>query len=406
MRIGIDGTCWANKRGYGRFVRGLLPALVDAPGGHEVVLFVDSHTQERGGLPEGVTSVVVPTRHAPTEAASHTGRRSLADLTALTSAVARRRLEVMLFPTVYTFFPVFTRARVVVGIHDAIPLDYPELVFPGRWRRWLWRLKVGLARRQADFLLTVSEHARRGLLRHYGLAPERIWVVDEAADPAFRPLAAQEIDPAVLARHGVAGGEPFIVYMGGINPHKNLDALLSSLAALRSGGFRELRLLLVGEVERDPFTPAIAAVRARIEALGLGEAVHFTGFVPDGEAAQLLNRALLLVLPSLAEGFGLPAVEAAACGTPVVATRESPLPELLAGGGLFVDPRDPAALTAALAELLGGEEQRRRMGEVALERARRLSWRRSAEQLLAHLEALDEGPKPRSARRPPPGPGA
>ena len=387
MRIGIDVTSWSNRRGYGRFARGLLPALLEAGGGHEYVFFVDSRTFEQSRLPSGADCVVVPTRESPTEAASHSGRRSLRDMAAMTAAVARAPLDVFFFPTVYTFFPVVTRARVVLGVHDVIPEDYPEWVFPDRRGRRFWNLKARLAHFQADYVLTVSRHARRGILRHFGHPPERVWVVDEAADAVFLPLP--EADGEVLARHGVAEGGRFLVYLGGINPHKNLEALVASLAEVRRiPGLEELRLLLVGDFEKEVFTPGVETIRSRIDEMGLARAVTFTGFVPDDEAVHLLNASDALVLPSLAEGFGLPAVEAAACGTPVVATRNSPLPELLKGGGLFVDPERPEELTAALAELLGDEALRARMGAAALERARELSWERAARQFLELLDRI------------------
>ena len=388
MRVGIDATSWSNARGYGRFLRGLLPALADA-GGYDLVAFIDAPTARRARLPETLRKVEIDTGRAPTETARHAGQRSLSELRAFSRAVSREPLDVFVFPTVYTFAPVRTGATVIVGIHDVIPELFPELVFPRRWNRLLWRLKIRLSLRQAAYVLTVSEHAKRGIERVHRVPAERIWVVDEAADPIFRPMAKGSLDHGLLARHGV-DGERFLIYLGGVNPHKNLGSLVDAVAELRRRpGLERLRLLVVGEVDADAFTPGIEPVRARIDAAGLDEAVRFTGFVADRDVVHLLAAADALVLPSLAEGFGLPAVEAAACGTPVVATRESPLPELLAGGGLFVDPRDRQALLDALAKLLGDDDARRDMGRVAAERAGRLSWPRSARQFLDHLARLE-----------------
>lgn len=386
MRVGIDATSWSDRRGYGRFTRGLLEALLVADSEHELLFFVDRQTHEHSALPTGGSWVVVPTGASPTEAAAHSSRRSVGDLWAMATAVRRARPDILFFPTVYTFFPVLTGATVIVGVHDVIPEDYPRLVFPALPGRFFWRLKTRLAHLQADHILTVSHHARRGILRHYGHPPERVHVVDEAADPIFRPLPPADIDAAVLARQGLAPGERFVVYLGGMNPHKNLASLVAAVAAVRARpGLEDLQLLLVGEVEKERFSPGVEAVRAQITAHHLASAVRFTGFVSDADTVHLLNAAQALILPSFAEGFGLPAVEAAACGTPVIATRNSPLPELLAGGGLFIDPHQPQELTAALAQLLGDEAQRSEMGRTALARARALSWQRSAQQLLALL---------------------
>ena len=139
---------------------------------------------------------------------------------------------------------------------------------------------------------------------------------------------------------------------------------------------------------RDNFTPGLERLRRAISEAGLDEAVVFTGFLEDEETRQLLAFGRALALPSLAEGFGLPAVEAAACGTPVVATRNSPLPELLDGGGLFVDPRDGEELTRALERILSDDRLQARLGARARERALQLSWKRSAEQFQELLAAV------------------
>lgn len=390
MRIGVDVTCWANRRGYGRFTRGLLNALFAVDRGHDFVLFTDTQSYAHSQLPASVPCVVVPTARGATEAASADGRRSLRDMWAMQAAVARSPLDVLFFPSVYTYFPVLTRPTVILGVHDVIAEDYPDLIFPNRHHRRLWALKSWLAHRRANYVLTVSEYAKQGIIRHFRHRSERVWVVDEAPDPIFGPLDPGQIDRQLLARYGLALRDRFLIYLGGVNPHKNLGALIDTLAALRrQSAYADVRLLIVGDFQTDVFTPGYVALQERIQALDLAGAVAFTGFVPDAEVVHLLNAAQLLVLPSFAEGFGLPAVEAAACGTPVVATSNSSLPTLLAGGGLFFDPHQPAQLTAAIERLLGNQPERLRMGRIACERASRLVWERAAEQmigLLAHVE--------------------
>ncbi|HEV2854312.1 MAG TPA: glycosyltransferase family 1 protein [Thermoanaerobaculia bacterium] len=392
MRVGIDLSCWASRRGYGRFVRNLVRALLALEPRQELVFLLDAQSAARTDLPDGGRHLVAPTREAPAAAASAAGRRSLRDLAVMAAAAARARLDALFFPSVYTWFPAPTTATVILGIHDVTAEDYPDLVFPDARGRRLWALKGRLARWQADFILTVSAFAREGVLRRFHPSPERVWVVEEAPDAVFRPLAPEEIDRALLARWGFGEGDPFLVYLGGLNPHKNLGTLLDALAALRRRpGLEATRLAVIGDLDGDPFTPGAAEVRARTAALGLGGAVAFTGFLGDEEAVHFLSAARALVLPSFAEGFGLPAVEAAACGTPVVATRNSPLPELLEGGGLFIDPANGGELFEALACLLADEEERARKGRIALERARALTWERSARQMLELLDAVERG---------------
>ena len=154
----------------------------------------------------------------------------------------------------------------------------------------------------------------------------------------------------------------------------------------------KLHLLLVGDYEGDVFHIDVAALRERIAAHGLEKRVVLTGFVPDDDLRHLYSGALALAIPSLEEGFGLPAVEAAACGTGCVATRNSPLPEVLEGGGIFIDPDDAPALAAALETFASDAAARHRYAAAALERAGRLSWRATADATRRALEAIARGP--------------
>lgn len=390
MRIGIDLTCWANRRGYGRFARGLVRSLLRHDAHNEYLLFLDAQTAGRAALPSGAATVVLATRTAPTEAASASGQRSIRDLWTMAATVSRQDLDVLFYPTVYTWFPVRSSATVILGIHDVIAEDYPEQVFPQLYRRLLWKTKSWCARRQADYLLTVSEHARRGLLRHFRHPEDRVWVVGESADDVFQPLGEQPLDRALLRRLDISPVGRHLIYLGGFNPHKNLETLLTALARARAGVAGDLRLILVGEVAQESFTPGLEALRRRISELRLESAVRFTGYLVDEEVRQLLAFSRALVLPSLAEGFGLPAVEAAACGIPVIATSNSPLPELLEGGGLFCDPADPEALEDAIRRIATDDELHGRLAQGALRRARALSWSRSARQFGELLDAIGE----------------
>ncbi|MCI0396179.1 MAG: glycosyltransferase family 4 protein [Chloroflexi bacterium] len=391
MLVGIDATCWSNPRGYGRYARGLLSALLATRLSHDYVFFVDQHTQATWPLPAGAQVVTVATSEAPTIAASANGRRSARDILAMSRAVARLPLDVLFYPTVYTYFPVVTRAKIVLGIHDVIAEEYPHLIFPNYRQRFLWRAKSWMAHHQADYIVAVSEHAREGIIRRFGWNPDRVWVVGEAPDPIFRPITDQAALRPALARQGLAPEARFIICLGGLNPHKNLGILFEALAELhRQTAYADLQLILVGPAEEDSFTPGVAQARQMVAGLGLEGIVRFTGYLPDEEVACLLSAARLLVMPSVNEGFGLGAVEAAACGTPVVATRNSPLPRLLTGGGLFIDPRRPGELRIAVAELLEDEHRWQEMSRVALEQARKLTWEYAAGQFLELLAAIEE----------------
>jgi hypothetical protein len=163
MRIGIDACTWSNRRGYGRFTRGVVTALVEGHLDHEFVLVVDQHTAREAEFPAGAKVHVVATSEQPGQAASAYGSRSPADLLRMTRAVRRVRPDVFYFPTRYSYFPLPPGTPAVVTFHDATAELHPELIFPGLRSRLLWAAKTRLALRQADRLVTVSSDARSRL---------------------------------------------------------------------------------------------------------------------------------------------------------------------------------------------------------------------------------------------------
>jgi glycosyltransferase involved in cell wall biosynthesis len=218
-----------------------------------------------------------------------------------------------------------------------------------------------------------------------GVARERIRIALEAPAAAYRPGDAAGV-AAAARRLGLPEGARWIVYVGGFNPHKRIDLLVQVHAELvKEMGADAPYLILVGSAERDSFHKDVGAIRQMIETMGSGERVRWPGFVPDEELRQIHTGAVALVLASECEGFGLPAIEAAACGAPVIATVESPLPDLLDGGGVFVRPGNAVELKTALRTLLTDEPARQVMGARARTRANELTWTRSASAVLAAL---------------------
>jgi glycosyltransferase involved in cell wall biosynthesis len=390
MRIGVDAMCWADLRGYGRFTRELVPAMAALAPEHTFVCFLDRRAA-RGfdpGLPN-VEAHVVQQSQSPTRAASANGYRSPRDMLRLTWAVARARIDVFFSPSVYTYFPLPPRLEAVVTVHDAIADRFPELTFPGWRARAFWRAKVRLALGQARLVLTVSDFAAAEIARVLRVKPERIRVALEAPSSTYVPATPDEVARAAAAR-GLPAGASWFVYVGGFNPHKHVDLIVRAHAALaREAGHAAPHLLLVGPTDADVYFGDRARIERAIDEERTDALVHWLGYLEDGELRLLHAGALALVLVSACEGFGLPAVEAAACGTPVIATTESPLPQLLAGGGLFVPPGQVAPLTVALRAMAGNEQLRRELGDRARDRARDLTWTRGAR---AALEALNELP--------------
>lgn len=386
MKIGVDASCWVNGRGYGRFTRELLPRMVEASPGDTFSFFIDEAHTDRFRIEAANVEVIgVALGTSPTEAASADSSRSPGDMLKMTRAVKRARPDVLFFPSVYSYFPAPLGMRTVVTIHDAIVERFPELTIPDRKARFFWNAKVRLALWQSRIVLTVSEHAADDLERVLGVKRSRLRVAVEAASESMRPCGADEI-AAALSPLGLSLGEPYIVYLGGFNPHKNVDKLAAAHARLAPSRTPKPRLVLVGTRTEDVFHREQDALEQAIAAGGSEDLVTWTGWLDDDALRGVLAGARCLAIPSTCEGFGLPAVEAASCGTPVVATTESPLPGLLEGGGFFVEPSDTAALDAALATMLDDDAARDAFAAKALERAQALTWAATTRATLAAIK--------------------
>jgi glycosyltransferase involved in cell wall biosynthesis len=294
----------------------------------------------------------------------------------------------MYFPATYSFFPVWGIAKLVVTMHDTLPFSHPELVFPRLGGRIAWWLKETAAARRADRIVTVSQASRRALEDWLGRSDPRIRVITEGPDPIFRPRGDDPEGDLILRRYGLDPSERFLLYVGGLSPHKNLPRLIDALARTAEAG---VRLVLTGDVH-DVFHTDVPTIRVAIERVGLTDRVLWTGFVPDQDLVHLYSRAYALVQPSLLEGFGLPAVEAMACGTPVLSSRAGSLPEVIGEAGVYFEPTDVDAMAAAIRGLLRDADRRDRLARLALEQSHRFTWDAAARGLLDCFAEL-EGPR-------------
>ncbi len=377
IHIGVDASSWENERGFGRFTRSLLTALAARDTGFRYTLLFDQPPTRP--IPDGVGALVAGSDRSMSEASSGDAARGGADI--LTMARAARRLECDLFfyPALYSWFPLPARRPTVVVIHDTIPERFPDLIFPRRRNLRLWQAKSWLARRRATRVITISEASATDLARILRIPRARIDTVTLGAEPVFCPAT----DPASLARtrqkYGLDPDAPLLVYLGGFNRHKNVLRLIEAMPAILKAA-PQTRLVIVGRTTGARFWDNVEDLQASAAAdAALKRSIVFTGEIGDGDIAALLNTADALVFPSLWEGFGLPALEAMSCGTPVLSSDRGSLPEVVGDGGLYFDPLSAEDLAAQAIRLLTTPGLRADLAEKAQAQARQFNWDKGAQ---------------------------
>ena len=267
-------------------------------------------------------------------------------------------------------------------LYDLIPLLFADKYLPPSIQPF-YLAKLGLFQ-QLDLVFAISESSRQDAIRHLNILPERIINIRAAASATFRRL--ESIEPArareTLARYGL--GPRFILYTGGIDFRKNIDALLVAYAALPAEITRDVQLAIVCAVTSDQRLGLLQ----RVETLGIMAATVFTGYIPDDDLNLLYNVCELFVFPSLYEGFGLPLLEAMTCGACVIASNTSSMPEIVGSPEVLFDPHDSGALTRMMRDLLMAPDRRRQIGASNHRRSREFSWDDVARRFIARWREL------------------
>jgi len=265
----------------------------------------------------------------------------------------------------------------VLTVHDLIFRRLPEQHKP--LNRWYLNLTMPLYCRRATHIIAVSEQTRRDVVSAYGVPAGKISVIYEAADPRFRSQPP-EIVAAARARHGLP--ERYLLFVGTIEPRKNLARLLAAFERLQAENLTDA-LVIVGK--RGWLTGDFDAALERSPAK---QAVLFPGFVPDADLPAVYAGAQVLAMPSLYEGFGLPVLEAMACATPVACSNSSSLPEIAGDAALLFDPTEVDGIRDALRRILRDADVRAQLRDAGLRRAGQFSWDRAAQETLALYQRL------------------
>lgn len=375
-RIGIDYTAGIHQSaGIGRYTRELVTALATVRPGNgfqpEYRLFVADWDRNVGPALPGTNFAWCSSRLT---------ERWLARLW------YRLRLPLpiqywtgplnLFHATDFVLPPVKRGTRSIVTIHDLSFVRRPETTMPGmslHLNKW-----VPYSVERADHVIAVSKATRQDVIDLYHTPPEKISVLYHGVNPEFRPIEEEAKHKTI--RHKYKLGEyPFVLSVGTIQPRKNYQRLIRAFANIDSPA----SLVIAGSKGwsyQDIFD--------EVARQGLADRVHFPGFIADADLPALYRAATLFVYPSLYEGFGLPALEAMACGTPVVASNQSSLPEVIGQAGLLIDAQDEAAITAAIDRVLADKGLRQTLSEAGLKQAAKFSWPEMARNLVALYEKV------------------
>jgi alpha-1,3-rhamnosyl/mannosyltransferase len=368
VHVALDGrVITPHFPGIGRLTYRLVEAMAEAAPQHAFTVFVTPGQDDpRFDLAQLAQAPNVVLREV---AAPVFG---LATQWRLPSALRAARAD--LFHATYWLTPWRPGVPTVLSLYDLIGLSQPGAV--PRARRLALALALRLALRTAGAVVTLSEWSRGDILARYGLSPDRVFVTPLAADPSFHPPSPSDL-AAVRASLGLPAR--YVLYLGINKPHKNLGLLLDAWRELvPSLGQEPIALVLAG-----PWDRRYDHLRQQAAALPAPADVRILGPIPDSQLPALLGGAAVFAFPSRYEGFGLPPLEAMACGAPVIAAAASSLPEVVGDAGLLVSPDDRAAWAAALRQVLADPALAGALRERGLLRAKGFTWRATAERTLA-----------------------
>ncbi|MCS7301002.1 MAG: glycosyltransferase family 4 protein [Fimbriimonadales bacterium] len=373
MRIGVDARLLTGAyTGDRTYWRGLLKAFREIlnPAEHRLVLF-STRPLPDGALPESplYEYVVAPARN-----------ERLWSLLQLPKLVQQHACA--LIHTQYTVSPFF-KIPAVTTVHDISFLIGPHW-FPLK-DRILLRLTVPASCRRAQRVLTVSETSREDIVATLRLPPEKVIATPNGLPEGFYPIDKAQAQGWARQRYGIE--PPFALAVGVLQPRKNWELALMAVHHARKDYELPVRLVLTGK-------PGWArrALNALKRELGAKEWLIETGYVPDEHLVWLYNAADVFLYPSFYEGFGLPPLEAMACGTPVIASNGGALPEVVGSGGVLLPPIEPGLWANAIRCVLAYDDFRHSLREKALQQAQRFTWRTTAERTLhAYLQAVSCG---------------
>ena len=373
MNVALNGWFWQQPHsGSGQYLRQLLRALPQLPAPPQLTLVLPPGVPAGPDLPAGIATLHPPGRR---------GRlgKLLFEQQGFPRAVAACRADIAHVP--YHAAPLRSPAPLVTSVLDVVALVIPD--YARRLPARLYTALVSAGARGSSQVITLSHASKIDIEEHLGLPGERITVTWLAPDASCHPRLGAEDDEALRARYKLP--ERYVFAIGGFDLRKQFKQLLLAWSWVAQAEGADCTLVIAG---REPLwrAPLFPDLRAYARELGISDHIQWLGEIPDQDKPALYRMARVFAFPSRYEGFGLPVLEAMACGTPVVANEISCLPELVEDGAFLVEPGNARAMAGAIIALLNQEPLRQAQRNAGLARATHFSWRRTAQQTLAVYE--------------------
>jgi glycosyltransferase involved in cell wall biosynthesis len=269
--------------------------------------------------------------------------------------------------------PLDKNCPFVITLHDVIPYRMPETV--GETFLRIFNEEMPHIVSRCDGIITVSEFSKEDIAKAFNFPKEKIFVTHLAAENIYRPLDKKECSELIKSRYGIDGD--YILYVGGFSPRKNIVGLIEAFSKLLSKYKKDIKLVIAGKQGK-----SYSIYKKRTQDLGIENSVLFPGFIEIEHLPHLYNASKLLVYPSFYEGFGLPPVEAMACGTPVITSNVTSIPEVLGDSAIFINPHDDDTLCSSMYNVLSNDELSEQLIMKGLVRSSELSWNKTARNTL------------------------
>lgn len=377
MRIGVDARVLLKpKSGIARYLRNLITNLLLIDQKNRYILFTDKKGDFDFSAPNCEERVIwLP--NLGKDWIRHLGSPVWMNFY-LPWGLRREHIDLLFCPN--SISPIRRTCKKLLVIHDFYPILFPQLV--GRFYTFYLRRTFLSEMKEVSKIITVSHNSKKDVIELFNVPEDKIKTIHSGVESIFEPISNRKLLNEKLQKYDLVDKD-FILYVGGLIPRKNVVRLIKAYYELRKSKIIKHRLVIVGG-ERGPYLH----IEKLVKTLGLENDVILTGYVADEDLPYIYNKADLFVYPSLYEGFGFPPLEAMACGTAVVSSDVSSIPEITEDAAVLVNPNDITAIREGMSKVLTNDDLRQNMIRKGLKRARLFSWKKTAKETLNIFEKV------------------